>query len=683
MFPIRVDVIALVETIAGSWRRLRISAFRRNLCPFRLRERTASGKRPKGWPKIRNVVALFGSLILCVMFFSGCPRSQRRIVLRDVPLTGAPVVGSAMTHEHIMAELAFSGKWFWGSIDGPENEVMRRCDGDGGTHAGADLLCSVAGWFPSGNSAGFDTCCHSGGLADCNYKATNGYDPDEYWTRLDWPKWDTQAHPRYWVGDMERALFHGLKLIFAIAVENESLCAKVDTHVTHNPFRRGFHCDHGDSYYSVVRQIEAIKAFALRHSATFQVAFTPAEARAIIQAGKMAIILGVEADYAWGNEKEPIDYLTRLQDYYNRGVRHIYLTHKLNGPLAGAAYPSESQLKVLQFLHNCWYLDPACHLLTLTGDVTNYYELNDPLAIRLVLDPPDGFATYPSSLGGGIITETETNFGGESYSITKNAMGLSAAGVAVVDSMMKKGMFVDISHLSEKSINYVYAISQRNLNYPLSASHALIRAVLPTTAPSIDGRTPTCATAESALSDRTLERIATTEGFVGHFIAPDPTLRYRGTIVENDCVRSDKSLAQSLAYTVDNLEEHRRAAGGERVSVALAGDFMGQGLGVAPRLGYSNHSQDWCGGNSEQQQSNRAGTGPQDPHLNTYSDVLAKEQAQFATRGFAHPGLIKQLLDDLAGLQFSPQHLDPYQQNGAENVIRTWEKAVYISTMLP
>jgi microsomal dipeptidase-like Zn-dependent dipeptidase len=636
-------------------------------------------------PKTRNAVIVFG-FFLTVMLFSACPR-QRRVVLRDVPLTGAPVVGSAMTHEHIMAELAFSGKWFWGSIDGPENEVMRSCDGDGGTHAGADLLCSVAGWFESPNGAGFDTCCHSGGFADCNYKATNGYDSDEQWTRLDWPKWDTQAHPRYWVGDMERALINGLKLVFAIAVENESLCAKVDTHVTHNPFRRGFHCDHGDSYYSVVRQIEAIKAFARSHSATFEVAFTPAEARAIIQAGKMAIILGIEADYAWGNEKEPIDYLTRLQDYYNRGVRHIYLTHKLNGPLAGAAYPSEPPLKLFQFLHNCWYLDLNCHLLNSTGDVTNYYELNDPLAIRLLLDPRDGFATYPPSLGGGIITETETNFAGESYSITKNAMGLSITGSAVVDAMMKKGMFVDISHLSERSINAVYAISQRNLNYPLSATHALIRAILPTTAPPIDGRTPMCATAEATLSDRTLERIATTEGFVGHFIAPDPTLTYGPPNippnVPNDCVRSDKSLAQSLAYTVDKLEQYRLAADGERVSVALAGDFMGQGLGVAPRLGYSNHSEDWCGGNSEQQQSNLAGTGPKDPRLSTYSNPVAKEEAQFATRGFAHPGLIEQLYADLTLVGLPSQHLDPYRQNGAENVIRAWEKAVYISAMLP
>ena len=170
----------------------------------------------------RHVAAIVSFLAITVLF-SGCPSQCTSTVsevhMRDVPLTGPTVSGSAMIHEHIMAELAFSGKWFWGSIDGPGVQVMRVCDGDGDTHAGGDLVCSVPGWVSgSGNSLGFDTCCHSGGFFDCNYKATNGYDPIEWWTRLDWPKWDTQAHPRYWVGDMQRALANGLKLIFAIAV---------------------------------------------------------------------------------------------------------------------------------------------------------------------------------------------------------------------------------------------------------------------------------------------------------------------------------------------------------------------------------------------------------------------------------------------------------------------------------
>jgi len=182
---------------------------------------------------------------------------------------------------------------------------------------------------------------------------------------------------------------------------------------------------------------------------------------------------------------------------------------------------------------------------------------------------------------------------------------------------------------------------------------------------------------------RSLARIATTEGVLGHFIAPDPTINYAPSGVRNDCQRSDKSLAQSLAYTIDKLNAFRILAGGERVGVALAGDFMGQGLGVAPRVGYSNHNADWCGGDTNQQQLNRIGPNPQDPHLNNYSTVDDKEAAQFATRGFAQPGLIKQLFYDLNRVGLPDRYRHPYEYEGAENTIRTWEKAVYISQKLP
>lgn len=653
-----------------------------------------------GWRVVRPRVGVLSSVALVLLASCGWSPSTGKagaaaadacawgaVQLRDVPRSGPVVTGTAMIHEHLMAEHAFSGKWHWGSVDGPENVVMRVCDGDGNTHGGADLVCSALGWLSgSGNGLGFDTCCHSGGLFDCNYKATNGYDPDEWWSRLDWPKWDTQAHPRYWVGDMQRALANGLKLIVAFAVENESLCAKVDTHVTSPKFRSGYHCDHGDSYVSVTRQIQQIKDFAAKYASTFQVVYTPGEARSAIAAGKMAVVIGIEADYTWGNERAPVDYLARLDDYYARGARHVFLTHKLNGPLAGAAYPSEPQVRVLQTLHNCWFLNTGCTggpyafgSLCQAGDVTNYYELCDSLAASLMLSSPDGFAAYP---GGGVVTQAETNHAGSSYTIRKNALGLTAAGAAVVDAMMRKGMFVDVSHLSEKAVDDVYALSQKNLNYPISATHALARAILPISANAIDERTPTAATAEFALSDATLARIASTEGVLGHFVAPDPTLDYAPSGVANNCRRSDRSLAQSLAYAFDALDRNRAALGGERVGVALAGDFMGQGLGVAPRLGFSDHAQDWCGGDAGEQQANRVGSQPLDPHLSSYAGVDDKEYAQFATRGFGHPGLIRQLFLDLGRLGFPGRYLLPYRDTAAENVIRTWEKATDISAKL-
>ena len=147
---------------------------------------------------------------------------------------------------------------------------------------------------------------------------------------------------------MQRALANGLALIVAYALENYQNCAMVDKKVPSawHPVRNTQHrvwtwagagrrCDFGDSFNSVIRQITEIKGFAQRNPDYFQVAYTPAEARSIIASGKMAIVIGIEADFTWGNERTPIDYRQRLKRYFAEGARAIYLTHKFNGPLAG------------------------------------------------------------------------------------------------------------------------------------------------------------------------------------------------------------------------------------------------------------------------------------------------------------------------------------------------------------
>lgn len=59
------------------------------------------------------------------------------ITLDQVPRTGPMVEGAAAIHEHLMAEHAFSGKWHWGSVEGPEASALESCDGDGNTHGGS------------------------------------------------------------------------------------------------------------------------------------------------------------------------------------------------------------------------------------------------------------------------------------------------------------------------------------------------------------------------------------------------------------------------------------------------------------------------------------------------------------------------------------------------------------------
>ncbi|WP_437728018.1 LamG-like jellyroll fold domain-containing protein [Sorangium sp. So ce861] len=614
------------------------------------------------------------------------------VTLDDVPTTGDPVIGAAATHEHVASELAFSGKWFWGSVEGDEAVAMQSCDGSGHTHAGAAGICDV-GTF---NLLGVDTCCHGGGIGDCYYKRTDGHTGDPEHDYLEWPKWDTNAHPRYWHGYLRRALEGGLKLIVAQAVENYALCSLVRNGVGTNPFRHeGFECDMADSLQSIVRQIQFLKALASNHADFLEIAYSAADARRIISEGKMAMVIGIEADYAWAPYDSPVD---RLEYYHYLGARTAFLAHSLNTRIAGTAiYVPEfaaHQSFLNCFLHNVqcktdpndpfatdpehpFAVDQSNQFGCSPAYATSYEELCSLKLAERFLNAGawNGFKVYP---GGGIVPGADATITGAPVAVNKNVLGLTYEGAQVVDRMMDKGMLLEIGHISEQAVEDVYALSSARYGYPLVASHVYARRI------SADGS----AGWEGKLGDDALQMIAETEGFAGHFTGGDVALDYPSSGVENSCARSTRSLAQSVAYAAD--------LAGKRV--AWAGDFQGLGQGVAPRLGYTTDRGDWCKGDPGEQCSQRGSSLDQcmacmmqplssidscipsvDPNLTHYGTQDEKDWAYFHTRGYAHHGLIAQLHNDLESVGLRPEYLSALRDQSAETFIRTWEKSEYIA----
>ncbi|WP_437941425.1 LamG-like jellyroll fold domain-containing protein [Sorangium sp. So ce341] len=615
------------------------------------------------------------------------------VILDEVPTTGDPVLGAAATHEHVASELAFSGKWFWGSVEGAEAEAMRSCDGSGDTHAGVAGLCAVG----MGDQLGLDTCCHSGGMGECQPKRTEGYTGDPEHDYLEWPKWDTNAHPRYWHGHLRRALEGGLKLIVAHAVENYPLCSLVRSGVGTNPFRQeGFECDKADSLQSIVRQILFLKTLASNHADFLEIAYSAADARRIISEGKMAIVIGIEADYAWDPYDNPVD---RLEYYHDLGARTAFLAHSLNTRIAGTAiYVPQfaAQQSFLNcFLHNVqcqtdpnnpfatdpehpFAVDQSNQIGCSPSYATSYEELCSLKLAERFLDVSawDGFKVYP---GGGVVAGVDATFTDAPVTVNKNVLGLTYEGAQVVDRMMDKGMLLEIGHISEQAIEDVYALASARYGYPLVASHVYARRI------SADGS----AGWEGKLGDDALQMIAETEGFAGHFTGGDVALDYPNSGVENDCARSTRSLAQSVAYAAD-------MAG---MRVAWAGDFQGLGQGVAPRLGYTSDPNEWCMGHEAEQcrqrhggfnechicvlqnQSQDACTLSIDRNLSHYATQDEKDWAYFHTRGYAHHGLIAQLHNDLEAVGLRPEYLSALRDQSAETFIRTWEKSEYIAPL--
>ena len=154
-----------------------------------------------------------------------------------------------------------------------------------------------------------------------------------------WPAFDVvTAQQVYWEW-LKRAHDHGLKLMSMLAVNNQVLC-----HLAVH--RLSFGCD-DDS--SVERQIQGAKDLEQYIDTVeggpgqgfYKIVYSAAEARDAINAGKLAVVLGVEVDTPWrcrrdGNCDED-GVKQEVQRYYDKGIRVVYPVHLMDNGFGGTA----------------------------------------------------------------------------------------------------------------------------------------------------------------------------------------------------------------------------------------------------------------------------------------------------------------------------------------------------------
>ena len=116
------------------------------------------------------------------------------------------MVGFVDLHSHLEAEHAFGGGWFWGTVEGPIDWAVRRCDGNFPfkTHAAtmfpivSEFLGADTGWH-LGRRRGYDRrrCRYFFGIP------IPGTCPRPHFE--DWPMWDAIAHQQMWNGWLRQA----------------------------------------------------------------------------------------------------------------------------------------------------------------------------------------------------------------------------------------------------------------------------------------------------------------------------------------------------------------------------------------------------------------------------------------------------------------------------------------------
>lgn len=248
-----------------------------------------------------------------------------------------PVRGAIDPHTHITSYEFMGGKFLHGEPFSPWGieTALRDSKEIHGPNGSLDII---------GNLMGFDDVGHT-------------YDTRGYPDFPEWPVRKSLSHMQYYYKWVERAHKGGLKMMVSLLVENEVLC-NVQKTVNPASWINPNNCQTSKSIDLQIQRLNEMEAYIDAQQGGpgkgfFRLVSTPAEARAVIADGKMAILMGIEASELFDcgiRDHCTVETIeAQLQKVYNAGVRTMYPTHRFDNQFGGAR-PEDGFINVGQWL---------------------------------------------------------------------------------------------------------------------------------------------------------------------------------------------------------------------------------------------------------------------------------------------------------------------------------------------
>lgn len=393
------------------------------------------------------------------------------------------VFGIVDTHEHLMTNFGFGG----GGIahGAPFHRLgVQHALSDCALFHGAEGRRDLLGYaYDHGITGGLDVdallpTLLVGHTPDFNH-ATAGY-PDF----TDWPNAPSSStHQAMYYRWLERAYLGGLRLFVQHATTNSVLC---ELFTGERVQRVRYSCN---DMVGVDRSIEETfnleRYIDAQHGGPgrgwFRIVRTPAEARAVIDEGRLAVILGIETSNLFDCFSTPhagfpvcddARVLAQLERYYELGVRVLFPVHKYDN--AFSAGDGDRPISEIGGFINSgqWssYTEGCPGLPTVfdRGDL-ELGGLNMPRADFSSPPPNDmsGFADGPVAT---LVPFLDQIGAGPLRGEYCQSHGLTALGETLIHEMMLRGMIIELDHLPQRSYQRVFELLEANA-YPAAGTH--------------------------------------------------------------------------------------------------------------------------------------------------------------------------------------------------------------------
>ena len=301
---------------------------------------------------------------------------------------------------------------------------------------------------------------------------TEHHDTVGWPTFVDWPHSDSQLHQQMYYKWVERAYRAGLRTMTIHGTNIEALCniAK-ETVGDHNA-----DCTDMGVGEKQVKYVHDMQDYIDAKEGGpgkgwFRIVKDPAEARAVIADGKLAVIPGLEFSNVFhcsvvfnpdgsetdGCTKEDID--REIDEVWDLGVRQIFPYHDVDSALGGTGIFS-SALDYVGFTgtHGFWktYDCPNVDYLYVAGAVmesANITQFTDPITSAIMQYANGVLPIYGPGR-------------------QCNARQVTDLGKYAIDKIMKKGFVFDIDHAELASKQYMLDQGAKTTpNYPMISAH--------------------------------------------------------------------------------------------------------------------------------------------------------------------------------------------------------------------